>query len=80
MARLHLKDPLDLGREMFRWEVAVAAAGAVLGIHPFNQPDIELAKVLARQAMKEAGAGGGGEPAVPARDREALAAQPPGKK
>jgi transaldolase/glucose-6-phosphate isomerase len=58
VARITLADPLDLGREMFRWEVAVAAAGAVLGIHPFNQPDVEFAKVLAKQAMNEAGAAG----------------------
>jgi len=75
VARLTLADPLDLGREMFRWEVAVAAAGAVLGIHPFNQPDVEFAKVLAREAMKQAGAGGGGEAkTVPVADRAALGA------
>lgn len=82
VARLTLADPLDLGREMFRWEVAVAAAGAVLGIHPFNQPDVEFAKVLAKQAMKEAGTSGAGsgsesKPAataatVPVTDGEAL--------
>lgn len=43
--------PDDLGREMMRWELATAAAGAVLGIHPFNQPDVEIAKQLARRAM-----------------------------
>jgi len=75
VARLTLADPLDLGREMFRWEVAVAAAGAVLGIHPFNQPDVEFAKVLAREAMKQGGAGGGGgAKAVPVADRTALGA------
>jgi transaldolase/glucose-6-phosphate isomerase len=74
VARLTLADPLDLGSEMFRWEVAVAAAGAVLGIHPFNQPDVEFAKGLAREAMKQAGAGGGGgeAKAVPVADRAAL--------
>jgi transaldolase/glucose-6-phosphate isomerase len=62
----------DLTSEMFRAEVAVAAAGAVLRIHPFNQPDVQLAKELARQAMA-------GEldvvdiPEVRAGDREALA-------
>ncbi|HEV7517537.1 MAG TPA: phosphoheptose isomerase, partial [Thermoanaerobaculia bacterium] len=75
VARLTLADPLDLGREMFRWEVAVAAAGAVLGIHPFNQPDVEFAKVLAKQAMQAAGAGsgeGGESPAIAVGDNEAL--------
>ncbi len=73
VARLQLADPLDLGYEIFRWEVAVAAAGAVLGIHPFNQPDVQLAKELAKKAMKEGG-GGKGARAVPAGDSAALAA------
>lgn len=46
-----------LGLEFFRWEVAVAAAGSLLGIHPFNQPDVELAKDLARKAMSGSTAG-----------------------
>jgi transaldolase/glucose-6-phosphate isomerase len=49
--RVRLGNIFSLGREFFRWEVAVAAAGSVLGIHPFNQPDVELAKELARTAM-----------------------------
>ena len=51
---IRLADKADLGQEFFRWEVAVAAAGAVLGIHPFNQPDVQLAKRLAREAMAQA--------------------------
>lgn len=47
-----LRDVVDLGQEMFRWELAVAAAGAVLGINPFDQPDVQLAKDLARNAMR----------------------------
>jgi transaldolase/glucose-6-phosphate isomerase len=49
----HLSDRLDLGREMYRWELATAAAGAALGINPFDQPDVQLAKELASRAMKE---------------------------
>lgn len=45
-------DRFDLGREMFRWEMAVPAAGSVLGVHPLNQPDVQLAKDLARKAME----------------------------
>jgi transaldolase/glucose-6-phosphate isomerase len=59
---------------MYRWEVATAAAGAVLGIHPFNQPNVEAAKKLAKQAMR--GAGGNGQAdidEVDGRDAEALA-------
>ncbi|HEX4836813.1 MAG TPA: bifunctional transaldolase/phosoglucose isomerase [bacterium] len=54
VARIRLAEKADLGQEFFRWEVAVAAAGAVLGIHPFNQPDVQLAKDLARDAMSRA--------------------------
>ncbi len=56
VARLRLAEMADLGAEFFRWEVAVAAAGAILGIHPFNQPDVQLAKDLAREAMAGAAA------------------------
>ncbi|MBI4525990.1 MAG: hypothetical protein HY695_19510 [Deltaproteobacteria bacterium] len=48
---IRLADKADLGQEFFRWEMAVAAAGTVLGIHPFDQPDVEVAKELAREAM-----------------------------
>ena len=54
--RIELGDKYDLGREIFSWEVAVASAGAVLGIHPFNQPDVQLAKDFTRKAMEQAGA------------------------
>lgn len=42
--RIGLKDPLDLGAEFFRWELATAAAGAVLGVNPFDEPDVSRAK------------------------------------
>ena len=37
-------DPYDLGAEFFRWEFATAVAGSILGINPFNQPDVQAAK------------------------------------
>jgi transaldolase/glucose-6-phosphate isomerase len=39
----------DLGQEFFRWEFATAVAGAVMRINPFNQPDVEAAKIEARK-------------------------------
>ncbi len=42
--RLGLKDPLDLGAEFFRWELATATAGAVMGVNPFDEPDVARAK------------------------------------
>lgn len=50
---IKLEDRYDLSQEMFRWEMAIAAAGAVLNIHPFNQPNVERAKELASEAMNE---------------------------
>ncbi len=56
---LGLAEKADLGAEFFRWEMAVAAAGAALGIHPFNQPDVQLAKDMAREAMARRAAADG---------------------
>jgi transaldolase/glucose-6-phosphate isomerase len=53
VARFEVSGRRDLAGEMFRWEMAVAAAGAALGIHPFNQPDVQTAKSLAREVMSE---------------------------
>ena len=36
--------PYELGQEFFRWEFAVAVAGSILGINPFDQPDVQAAK------------------------------------
>src|SRR5687767_5937529 len=52
--RIEITEKTDLGQEFFRWEVAIAAAGSALGIHPFNQPDVQLAKDLAKKMMSEA--------------------------
>jgi hypothetical protein len=47
-AELHdevrLPDPYELGQEFFRWEFAVAVAGSIIGINPFDQPDVQAAK------------------------------------
>jgi transaldolase/glucose-6-phosphate isomerase len=50
---IHLDELEDLGQEFFRWEMATAAAGAVLKINPFDQPNVELAKIKARELMAE---------------------------
>ena len=41
---IDLQDRYELGAEFYRWEFATAIAGAVLGIHPFDQPDVQAAK------------------------------------
>jgi transaldolase / glucose-6-phosphate isomerase len=46
-------DPYDLGAEFFRWEFATAVAGSVIGINPFDQPDVEASKVATRRLTDE---------------------------
>jgi glucose-6-phosphate isomerase len=50
---IELKDIYDLGKEYFRWEFATVVAGWILGIQPFDQPNVESAKVVARKMMGE---------------------------
>jgi hypothetical protein len=56
--RITVPDPIDLGAEALRWEVATAIAGAVLGIDPFDQPNVEEAKELTRKALAAASSNG----------------------
>ncbi|MBK6589073.1 MAG: bifunctional transaldolase/phosoglucose isomerase [Acidobacteria bacterium] len=51
--RIELNSIDDLGQEFFRWEFATAVAGAVMQINPFNQPDVESAKIEARKITDE---------------------------
>lgn len=48
---LRLRDEYDLGAEFFRWEFATAVAGCLLGVNPFDQPNVEAAKRQAAQAL-----------------------------
>jgi transaldolase/glucose-6-phosphate isomerase len=41
---IDLNDPLDFGQEFFRWEIATATAGSILGINPFDQPNVQESK------------------------------------
>jgi len=43
--------PYELGQEFFRWEFATAVAGSILGINPFDQPDVQSAKDKTRQIL-----------------------------
>ena len=51
VVRIVLASVATLGQEFFRWEMATAVAGAVLGLDPFDQPDVEAAKIKARALM-----------------------------
>jgi transaldolase/glucose-6-phosphate isomerase len=51
--RVEWQDRYALGAEFFRWEFATAVAGVVLGVNPFDQPDVEATKVVTRRLAAE---------------------------
>jgi transaldolase / glucose-6-phosphate isomerase len=53
VVRITLPDIYALGQEFFRWEIATATAGAIIGINAFNQPDVEASKVETRKLTSE---------------------------
>ena len=53
VAKVVCGSPLDLGQEFFRWEVATAVAGSMMGINPFDQPDVEASKIATRALTDE---------------------------
>jgi transaldolase/glucose-6-phosphate isomerase len=53
VVRVALADIHDLGQEFFRWEIATAVAGSIVGINAFNQPDVEASKVETRKLTTE---------------------------
>jgi hypothetical protein len=53
VVRIALSDIYSLGQEFFRWEIATAVAGSILGINAFNQPDVEASKIVTKQLTSE---------------------------
>ncbi|NNN19665.1 MAG: bifunctional transaldolase/phosoglucose isomerase [Acidimicrobiaceae bacterium] len=53
VCRIDLTDAYDLGREFYRWEFATAVAGSIIGIDPFDQPDVEDAKIVTRELTEK---------------------------
>ncbi|HST09545.1 MAG TPA: bifunctional transaldolase/phosoglucose isomerase, partial [Terriglobales bacterium] len=53
VVRISLTDTYDLGQEFFRWEIATAVAGSIIGINAFNQPDVEASKIVTRNLTNE---------------------------
>jgi transaldolase/glucose-6-phosphate isomerase len=51
--RIALNSAYDLGQEFFRWEIATAVAGSILGINAFNQPDVEASKIATKKLTTE---------------------------
>jgi len=53
VVRIRVLDLYDLGRQFFVWEMAIAIAGYIIGINPFDQPNVEMAKMLAKQIVAD---------------------------
>jgi glucose-6-phosphate isomerase len=53
VVRVLIEDPHEIAREFIRWEAATAAAGAVLGINPFDEPNVQESKDNTREVIQE---------------------------
>jgi transaldolase / glucose-6-phosphate isomerase len=53
VVRIAVGETYDLGQEFFRWEIATAVAGSIIGINAFNQPDVEASKIATRNLTTE---------------------------
>ncbi len=53
VVRITLPNTYNLGQEFFRWEIATAVAGSIIGIDAFNQPDVEASKIETRKLTSE---------------------------
>ena len=75
---MNLGDRNELWGEFFRWEFATAVAGALLGLNPFDQPDVELSKRMTISALDGAGAGAADDAPCGVSPAELLADAQPG--
>ncbi len=53
VVRIEVADVMSIGQEMFRWEIATAVAGSIIGINAFNQPDVEASKIATKTLTSE---------------------------
>jgi transaldolase/glucose-6-phosphate isomerase len=65
IVRISVARPELIGQEFLRWEIATAVAGAVIGIDPFDQPDVEDAKISTRKMIDAYEVSGALEPETP---------------
>jgi transaldolase/glucose-6-phosphate isomerase len=72
VVRIAIQDLYCVGGEFFRWQLAAAVAGSVLGINPFDQPDIESAKTATRKLTAEFDRTGALAPETPLRQGDGL--------
>ena len=72
VVRISVKNTYNLGQEFFRWEIATAVAGAIIGINAFNQPDVEASKIETRKLTSEYESTGKLPPETPFFEAEGL--------
>ncbi len=65
LVRIAVADTYSLGQEFFRWEIATAVAGSIIGINAFNQPDVEASKIVTKQLTSAYEASGALPPEKP---------------
>ena len=65
VVRINVPNIYHLGQEFFRWEIATAVAGSIIGINAFNQPDVEASKIETRKLTSEYEANGKLPPEAP---------------
>jgi len=65
VVHISLQNVYNLGQEFFRWEIATAVAGSIIGINAFNQPDVEASKIETRKLTSEYETSGHLPPEVP---------------
>ncbi len=53
VVRIQVSDSYRIGQEFFRWEIATAVAGSIIGINAFNQPDVEASKIATKKLTSE---------------------------
>ena len=53
VVRITLPNTYNLGQEFFRWEIATAVAGSIIGINAFNQPDVEASKIETKKLTSQ---------------------------
>ena len=76
---IRLPGPYELGQEFFRWEFATAVAGSILGINPFDQPDVQAAKDKTNAVLSSRGSGSDPRPGPEGALDELLAEAGPGR-
>ena len=72
VVRITVLDKYDIGQEFFRWEIATAVAGAVIGINCFNQPDVEASKIETRELTKRYEETGTLPPEIPILEEQGI--------